>query len=74
MKPLTPTERLCVLAAARGLTAQQTARRYGYSLHGVNWALGRAKTKLGAVTIAHAVALALCAGEFATRDVCEGCG
>lgn len=72
MRPLSPAQRRYVLAAAQGLTAQQTASLFHVSLHAVNGGLRDAKAVLGAVTIAHAVALAMANGEFGARDVRKG--
>lgn len=69
---LHPAERKYLLDAARGYTAQQTAKRWLISVHTVNTALKHAKARLGASNITHAVCLALAAGEFTEADLTEG--
>lgn len=68
---LYPAERKYLLDAARGYTAQQTAKRHLVSVNTVNTALKRAKTALGARNITHAASLALATGEFTTNDLPE---
>lgn len=68
-RTLHPAERRYLLSAAQGLTAAETAREHGVSLHTVNSSLKQAKTALGARTIAHAVALCIALGEFTGSDV-----
>jgi DNA-binding CsgD family transcriptional regulator len=69
VRALHPAERKYLLDAARGYTAQQTAKRYGVSTNTVNTALKHGKTALGARNIAHAVSLCLVLGEWAPSDV-----
>lgn len=71
IRALYPAERKYLLDAARGYTAQQTAKRHLVSTNTVNTALKRAKTALGARNITHAASLALAAGEFTTNDLPE---
>lgn len=71
-RALYPAERKYLLDAARGYTAQQTARRHLVSKNTVDTSLKRSKAALGARNITHAVSLALAAGEFTTEDVTEG--
>lgn len=71
-RALYPAERKYLLDAARGYTAQQTARRHLVSKNTVDTSLKRAKAALGARNITHAVSLALAAGEFTTEDLKEG--
>ncbi len=66
---LHPAERKYLLDAARGMTAQQSARKYGVSLSTVNQGLKRGKASLNATTIAHATALCVALGEFTAADV-----
>ena len=60
-----------MLDAARGFTAQQIAGRHGVTMNTVNTTLVRGKVALGALNIAHAVALCLAYGEYTTNDVLE---
>lgn len=69
---LHPAERKYLLDAARGYTAQQTARRHLVSVNTVNTAFKRAKAKLDAGNITHAVSRALASGEFTSDDLAEG--
>lgn len=66
---LTPKERLYLLDAARGLTAQQSAHRQGVSINTAVTMLTRAKAALGAVNITHAAALAVANGEINATDL-----
>lgn len=70
-RTLHPAERKYLLDAARGYTAQQTAKRHLVATSTVNTALKRAKAALNARNITHAVSLALAAGEFSHADVTE---
>lgn len=72
IRTLYPAERKYLLDAARGYTAQQTARRHLVSKNTVDTSLKRAKAALGARNITHAVSLALDTGEFTTKDLKEG--
>lgn len=71
IRALTPTERLYLLDAARGYTAEQTARRQFRSINTVKTLLRNARAALGARTIAHAVALALTYGDITPVDLRE---
>lgn len=62
-----------MMDAARGYTAQQTAKRHGVSPNTVNTSLKRAKAALCARNITHAVVLCLHWGEF-TTDELQGIG
>lgn len=64
-RPLTPSERVYLRDAAKGLTAQQSADRRGVTVNTVLSMLKRAKAALGATNITHAVALAVTTGEIA---------
>ncbi|QBZ73526.1 helix-turn-helix DNA binding domain protein [Streptomyces phage Mischief19] len=68
-RSLYPAERRYMLDAARGLTAQQSARQHSVSVNTVNTTLKRAKLALGASNIAHAVALSFLYGEITKGDV-----
>lgn len=72
VRTLYPAERKYLLDAARGYTAQQTAKRHLVSKNTVDTSLKRAKAALGARNITHAVSLALDTGEFTTEDLKEG--
>lgn len=67
-RALHPKERLYVLAAARGLTAAQTAAHYCVSVNTVNTTLARAKAALDADSITQAAVLALAYGDFTVAD------
>jgi DNA-binding CsgD family transcriptional regulator len=67
-RSLHPSERKYLLAAARGLTAQQTARHYSVSVNTVNTTLARAKAALDASNIVQAVVFALAYGDFTIPD------
>lgn len=73
-RALHPAERRYLLDAARGLTAQETAKHYGVAVSTVRTALAIGKIALGARTIAHATALCLALGEFTADDVTNGLG
>jgi len=60
--PLTPLERECLLWVATGMTQQQTADRLRLSDKQVEYRLGKARTKLRALTTPQAVATALIFG------------
>ena len=55
--PLTAREREILTMLADGHTGRQAARELGISLHTLRWHTDSARAKLGARTIAHAVAL-----------------
>lgn len=67
-RALHPKERLYLLAAARGLTAAQTAAWYHVSVNTVNTTLARAKAALDAANITQAVVFALAYGDFTIPD------
>ena len=69
MRTLHPTERKYLLDTARGLTAQQTARKHHVSINTVQASFKTSKKALGAINITHAVALCLVFGEFTHDDV-----
>lgn len=66
---LYPSQRKYMLDAARGLTAQQSAKLHGVSAHTVQSSLKAARTRLGAQNIAHAVALCIIQDEFTYSEV-----
>lgn len=72
MRALYPVERMYLLEAARGLTAQQTAKKHDRSVNTVNTSLKSAKAALNADNIAHAVALAIVYGEFGRDEILGG--
>ena len=67
-RTLHKAERKYVLAAARGLTAKETAAHYMVSVNTVNTTLARAKAALDAANITQAVVFALAYGEFTIAD------
>lgn len=71
-RALTPTERMYILDAARGYTAEQTAQRQFRSINTVKTMLKNARAALGARTIAHAIALAMAYGDISPADLVEG--
>lgn len=71
-RTLHQAERKYLLAAARGLTAAETAAKYCVTVNTVNTGLKRAKAALKARNITHAVALCLALGEFTGYDVRKG--
>lgn len=61
-EPLTNVQLVFLLDAAKGLTAAESARRYGVTEDTVRNALKAVRRKLGALSTTHAVALALARG------------
>lgn len=59
---LTPEQRMLLTAVAHGVSHQQLARERGISRPAVSKALHRARLRLGAETVTHAVHLATRAG------------
>lgn len=68
-RALSEGERKYVLAAAQGLTAQQTADRLGVTVNVVNEAYKRLKPVLGAKNITHLAVLALLNGDITEEEV-----
>lgn len=64
MASLTERQLKCVQLAADGYTMERTARHLGTSLRTVTTDIQRARTKLGAANITHAVAIAYRTGLF----------
>lgn len=69
LRSLTPGERKYLLDAALGLTAQQSAHRWGVTVNTTNTMRVTARRALGAASIAHAVALAFLYGEITTDEI-----
>lgn len=71
-KVLTDREREAVMHAADGLVAKETAKVMGISVLTAKNHLANARGKLGATTVAHAVALLL-RSEVYTHPACCPC-
>lgn len=69
---MTERERLVLVDAAQGLSAQQSADRRGTTLFGVQHTLRTVKRALGALTIAHAVAIAITMGYISHEEITGG--
>lgn len=68
-RQLSARERDCIMDAARGFTAQQSADRLATSVNIVNIIRQSAQRVLGGRNITHTVVLALINGDFTTDDL-----